>query len=145
MILPYIALSDAVAAYINAETYAQAVTAVRRFSHIENKQSLTGLKCSVIPGALVKEEMTFGGTQTFGQTVAVILQQKVKNNSAAMIDPLVALTMEIHNSLHKINMATTPISQWIDGGNIGPYDFDSITHGVFMSSFEINYTVEVAT
>ena len=149
MSVPYLALTDAVVDYINAQTYTPAVTAVRKYAAIAHKQKLSTLRCSVIPGPLQQAEDTFGagrGTQLFEQEVWVVLQKKVPNEQSAEIDTYVGLLNEINDSLRRTQFdLTTTVGQWIGTNDIVPFDADAITSGVYMGAFSAIYQVEVDT
>jgi len=87
-------IAEAVKDDLNAETFSQAFTSVRKYLPVYDLKEMKTLHVTVVPKALAK--IVAGRKEiTEGYTVDVAVQKKVKVDDAAAVDPLMLLVEEI--------------------------------------------------
>jgi hypothetical protein len=108
-------LADAVVAQLNAATLSQSFTAERLYAPLEDLETLSALKVTVVPRALSTRPLS-RGKDGFDYQIDIGVQQKT-DLSEAMLDGLMLLVEEIVDLFRPGRLTTYPTAPIIDVAN----------------------------
>lgn len=134
-----IEVAEAVKVQLNATTFSQSFTAVRKaLVHPELKDLATGLNVFVVPAA--ERSITSGRKTTQHEyDVAIGIAQKVESEENAVIDPLTLLGEEVHD-FFRFETLTGRSERWTKG-QIVPYVPAAVREqNLFLSTITLTFT-----
>ena len=136
------AISDAVAAHVNAGTFSQPVNAVRTYQPAFTLEDLADLRVSVVPRT-VGIAAASRDSSMFDCVVDVGIQKKLPAEAAeAEIDALLDLAEEIADHLRLKRLPDAPEAAWAGISHEPVVSSESLEqHRVFTSVLSVTYRV----
>ena len=132
-------IADAVVAELNAETFTQDFTAVRRYVPRYEPKDIKELTVTVIPGPQAVEQAARDAGE-HDYTIMVGVQIKLDSQDAAEVDPMVGLVEEIADFLAAQELADVPEASCLGATNEEPYIPELMDQfRVFTSFVVVNY------
>ena len=142
MSVPFGNLGDALTTFINAQTWTQTFTAVKRYAPIFDKLQLKDLRCVVIPHTAEIKEIDYGEMNLWDISFVIVLEKSVLSNNTTEVDTLTNFCFEMFDKIRNEDLTTIP-AQFTSAEILSVFDDERLADGLFLSAIKINYNVEV--